>query len=267
MGEAVLTINQISENFPTPLRQRNPRGILVEYLQYELLDSLFKQSAASALSFVGGTAIRILFDSLRFSEDLDFDNFGLSFTDFEKLLKTVCRDMEYKGFLIEYRMVEKGSYHCYIRFPAILHQAGLSPNLEQKILIRIDSETKAKLYQPVLRFLNKFAIYRRIQAAPSNILLSQKMMAVLFRKREKGRDIYDVSYLMGLSSPDFEYIEKLLVVNRQEFLRRFEKRLAELDFNNLARDVGPFLFSSDQLDRVITFPDFWNGQLSISGKL
>jgi hypothetical protein len=33
---------------------------------------LFKNSAAAALSFIGGTAIRILHDSHRFSEDLKF---------------------------------------------------------------------------------------------------------------------------------------------------------------------------------------------------
>jgi hypothetical protein len=122
----MLTIEQLSGHFPLALRQRNPRGMLVEYLQYELLDSLFKNPAAAALSFIGGTAIRILHNSHRFSEDLDFDNFGLSFAQFEELLKTACRDMEYKGFLIEYRIVEKGAYHCYIRFPEILHQSASS---------------------------------------------------------------------------------------------------------------------------------------------
>jgi len=91
----MLTVEQIAGHFPPPLRQRNPRGMLVEYLQYELLDSLFKNPAASALSFIGGTAIRILHDSYRFSEDLDFDNFRLSYTQFEELLKTACRDMQF----------------------------------------------------------------------------------------------------------------------------------------------------------------------------
>ena len=90
----MLTVEQISGYFPLTLRQRNPRGMLVEYLQYELLDSLFKNTAAAELSFIGGTAIRILHDSPRFSEDLDFDNIGLSFSQFEELLKTACRDME-----------------------------------------------------------------------------------------------------------------------------------------------------------------------------
>ena len=253
----MLTLEQLSGHFPPTLRQRNPRGMLVEYLQYELLDSLFKNSAAAALSFIGGTAIRILHDSLRFSEDLDFDNFGLSFVQFEELLKTACRDMEYKGFLIEYRIVEKGAYHCYIRFPEILHQLGLTPDAGRKILIRIDSEAKERLYEPEKVFLNKFAIYRQILAAPAEILLAQKMMTILYRKREKGRDIYDVSFLMSFADSDFLYIEKVLGMDQAEFLSRFDERLGKLDLDFLARDVEPFLFDSEQKERVTTFRDYW----------
>lgn len=254
----MLTVEQISVNFPLPLRQRNPRGILVEYLQYELLDSLFKNAAAAKLSFIGGTAIRILHDSPRFSEDLDFDNFGLSFPQFEELLQTACRDMEYKGFLIEYRVVEKGAWHCYIRFPKILQEVGLSLDGERKILIRIDSEAKEKLYDPKKFFLNKFSVYRQILAAPAAILLPQKMLAILYRKREKGRDIFDVSFLTGFAAPDFDYIKKTIGLERVEFLRRFEARLEELDLNSLAQDVEPFLFTPEQRERVVSFKQFWN---------
>lgn len=253
----MLTVEQISSHFPAQLRQRNPRGMLVEYLQYELLDSLFKNPAAAALSFIGGTAIRILHDSHRFSEDLDFDNFGLSFAQFEDLLKTVCRDMEYKGFLIEYRIVEKGAYHCYIRFPKILQQSGLTPHAGPKILIRIDSEAKEKIYEPRQAFLNKFGVYRRIPAAPAGLLLAQKMITILYRKREKGRDIYDVSFLMGLAVTDFAYIEKLLGLDQKEFSRRFNERLGELDMNALARDVEPFLFAPEERERVAGFREYW----------
>lgn len=260
----MLTLEQISGYFPLPLRQRNPRGMLVEYLQYELLDSLFKNAVAAELCFIGGTAIRILHNSDRFSEDLDFDNFGLSFSQFEELLKTACRDMEYKGFLIEYRVVEKGAWHCYIRFPKILHEAGLSPDTERKILIRIDSEAKEKLYDPKNVFLNRFSVYRQILAAPATILLAQKMMAILYRKREKGRDIFDVSFLAGFAAPDYEYIERTTKLDQVEFLRRFEERLGELDLNSLARDVEPFLFVPEQRERVTSFRDFWSTKL-ISG--
>jgi hypothetical protein len=165
--------------------------------------------------------------------------------------------MEYKGFLIEYRIVEKGAYHCYIRFPKILHQTGLTPDAGRKILIRIDSEAKERLYEPEKFFLNKFAIYRQILAAPADILLAQKMIAILYRKREKGRDIYDVSFLMGFAASDFVYLESILGMDQPTFLRQFEERLRELDLNFLARDVEPFLFDSKQQDRVTSFRDYW----------
>lgn len=72
----MLTFEQICEYFPKELVKINPKGVLVEYLQYELLDSIFKQANSEKLSFIGGTAIRFIYDSKRFSEDIDFDNFG-----------------------------------------------------------------------------------------------------------------------------------------------------------------------------------------------
>ena len=109
----MLTINQISEYFPLAVRRKNHQGVLVEYLQHELLDSIFKEKSSASLCFIGGTAIRILYQNPRFSEDLDFDNFGLSFKSFEKLLQTACKDMANKGFVVEYRFVERGYFRNY----------------------------------------------------------------------------------------------------------------------------------------------------------
>ena len=124
-------------------------------------------------------------------------------------------------------------------------------------LARINSEVKEKLYEPEKVCLNKFTVYRQMPAAPAGILLAQKMMTLLYRKREKGRDIYDVSFLMGFAGPDFTYIEKTLELDRAEFLRRFDERIGELDLNLLARDVEPFLFAPEQQERITTFRDYW----------
>ena len=253
----MLTLEQIKGYFPESVVKKNPRGILVEYLQYELLDSLFKLKEAVSLSFIGGTAIRMLQQSPRFSEDLDFDNFGLTFGQSEKALQKTCRDMEAKGFLVEYRTVEKGAYHCCLRFPEILYETGISPDTGQKILIRIGAEHKERLYEPQRYLLNKFTIYRQILTAPLSILLSQKIMTVMQRKREKGRDVFDVSILLGVAQPDFDYIARYLSLGEKEIIEEFTKRVAELDLEYLARDVEPFLFSPEQKERILTFRDYW----------
>lgn len=263
----MLTIDQLSEYFPANLLLQNPQAALVEYLQHELLDSMFKEKASGALSFIGGTAIRILHQNTRFSEDLDFDNFGLTFGEFEKLLKNACKDMMNKGFVVEYRFVERGAYHCYIKFPDILFRSGISPESSRKILIRIDTESKKKLYEPQIHILNRFALYRQIFAAPASVLLAQKMMTVIERKREKGRDLFDVSYLMGLAKPDFGYIHQCINIERDQFFKMFDKRLQELNLDDLANDVEPFLFSSEQKNRVLTFRDYWKAQSTASGAI
>lgn len=88
MGIAMLTIDQLSDYFPADLRRKNPQGVLVEYLQHELLDSIFKEKSSTSLSFISGTAMRILYQNPRFSEDLDFDNFGLSFSEQKERILT-----------------------------------------------------------------------------------------------------------------------------------------------------------------------------------
>lgn len=260
MGGEMLTLEQIKRYFPELVVKKNPRGILVEYLQYELLDSLFKLKEAASFSFIGGTAIRMLQQSPRFSEDLDFDNFGLTFGQFEQALQKTCRDMEAKGFLIEYRTVEKGAYHCYLRFPEILYKSGISPDAGQKILIRIDTEHKERFYEPQRHLLNKFTIYRQILTAPLSILLSQKMMTVMQRKREKGRDLFDVSILLGVARPDFDYIARYLGLGEKEIIKQFTGRVEELNLEYLAGDVEPFLFSPEQKERVLTFREYWQQQ-------
>jgi len=258
----MLTIEQINGYFEEQLVKKNPKGVIVEYLQHELLDSLFKNKEAISLCFIGGTAIRILQHGQRFSEDLDFDNFGLTFVQFEKMLQKTCRDLETKGFRVEYRMVEKGAYHCYLRFPEILYKAGISPHAEEKILIRIDTEKKAPLYETRPYLLNKFNVYRLILTAPLSILLSQKMMALMTRKREKGRDVFDVSLLLGIVQPDFDYLEKYLGIGKNAIIKQFTRRIEDLDLEFLSRDVESFLFSAEQKERVLTFKEYWQ-QLAV----
>ncbi len=253
----MLTIDQIVSYFTETLFRKNPQGALVEYLQHELLDSLFKNPKSANLSFIGGTAIRILHQSVRFSEDLDFDSFGLSFAEFEAMLAGACKDMEHKGFIVEYRVVERGAFHCYIRFPEILYKTGISPDKGRKILLQVDTEIKDRYYTPRVVVLNRFAVFRHILVAPPEVLLAQKMMTVMHRKREKGRDLFDVSFLLGITRPDFDYIKKNLGVDKEIFLQMFTARLNELDLDFLARDVEPFLLLPDQKDRVLYFREGW----------
>ena len=72
----MISLDQILTQYPEQLRLFR-ESILKEYLQYKILKSIFDQKSSEKLVFLGGTALRIIHGSTRFSEDLDFDNFDL----------------------------------------------------------------------------------------------------------------------------------------------------------------------------------------------
>lgn len=252
-----MTFEQIKIEYDKEVFRKNSKAVLVEYLQHELLDSIFKQKGSEKLSFIGGTAIRIVYGSQRFSEDLDFDNFGLSFKAFGEILEKVVRDMEYKGFKLDFRLIEKGAYHCYIKFPNLLYENNMLDYADEKILVRIDAVKKIKNTNPVIFVLNKFDIYRKILVNPVEVILSQKLIAILERKREKGRDFYDVSFLLGKTNPDFSYLKKMRgYKDGEEFKKDFLKKIDSLKMEKLSQDVSPFLINPDDKERVLSFREY-----------
>ena len=257
----MLTIQQIKENYPEEIFRRNPKGIIVEYLQYELLDSIFKQKNSEKLSFIGGTAIRIIYKSQRFSEDLDFDNFGISYIDFKKLLEKAIKDMMVKSFDIHYKMVKKDAYHCYIKFPELLFRHGLSPHVNEKILVRVDATTKKINTLPKVVVLGGFDVYRKILVNNAAVILTQKLMTIIQRKREKGRDFYDVSYLLGLAKPDYEYLKKEFGLNKKQLKSEVLKKANSLNMKTLAKDTLPFLINPDDQQRILSFKEYIEQEL------
>ena len=249
----MLNFNDVLSYYPAKLRPFR-ENILKEYLQYQILNIVFSTGYSTKLVFLGGTAIRIVHNSIRFSEDLDFDNTGLTKDDFGKVSKAIRKQLELDGYNVEIENVFKGAFHCYIKFPGLLFQNELSGQIKEKILIQLDAEPQKYTYQPEKFLLNKFGIFRHINTVPLNLLLSQKLCACLVRKRSKGRDFFDVVYLMGKTEPDYKFLKKRLNIRtKKELINVLTKKSDTLDFKRLAQDIEPFLFDPAQKDRVVNF--------------
>ncbi len=253
----MLDFQQIKDQYPDHL-QIFERALLREYLQCKILQAVFESKKASKLAFLGGTALRIVYGNNRFSEDIDLDNFDLSWQEFEEVIQRVKRFFELEGFEIEVRNVAKGAYRCYMRFPELLYEQGISPYRQEKILIQVDTAAQGFEYQPEIRILNKFDVFTEIRVIPLNVLLSQKIYTAVNRKRAKGRDFFDITFLFSRTSPDFGFLSQKMGIDTVDSLRReILERIDDYDFQELARDVAPFLMNKDQIKRVEKFREFW----------
>jgi len=151
----MLDIKQIESFYPEYLRSFK-RNLLREYLQYKILEIMFDSRFGERLSFMGGTATRIIHSNTRFSEDLDFDNLGLEEKDFGQLVKLIQKTLQLEGYTVETKNVFKGAYRSYIRIPNILFESGLSEQKEEKLSIQVNAEPQGFNYHPDKIILNKF---------------------------------------------------------------------------------------------------------------
>jgi len=77
------------------------------------------------------------------------------------------------------------------------------------------------------------------------------------RKRSKGRDYYDVSYLLGKTNPDFDYLETVLGNKEKDAIKNKLLEMANKNnLNDLAKDVRPFLIDKNGEDRVLGFKEY-----------
>jgi predicted nucleotidyltransferase component of viral defense system len=252
----MLNYQQIQAFYPPQLHTFGS-FLLREYLQHKILAFIFNSDFANKFAFLGGTCLRIVHQTNRFSEDLDFDNFDLSPSDFEQVAAVIQQGLEREGFQIEMEQVYRGAYHCYIKFPNLLHQAGLSGHREAKILIQLDTEPQNFDFVPEQYLLNKFDVFSNIRITPVDVLLSQKITAFLKRKQPKGRDIYDITFLCAKTQPNYAYLEQRLnVKSATELKELLLNRIATLDLSQQAKDVAPFLFYNQDIQRIMLFENF-----------
>ncbi len=252
----MLTLDQIQSFYPDELH-RYPKFLLREYLQYKILEIIFESPYAKGLCFLGGTCLRIVHGNQRFSEDLDFDNLSLNEDEFEKVARHIKKELTREGFETEMRTVMKGAWHCHIKFPGLLFEKGLSGHREEKILIQLDAEPQHFDYEPERFVLNRFEVFTTILTTPLPLLMAQKLYAIVNRERNKGRDFFDMVFLMGRNiQPDYDYLEDKISVSDAENLKEVVlEKCQQLDMEEMAKDVEPFLFKPTDRKKVIRFED------------
>jgi predicted nucleotidyltransferase component of viral defense system len=253
----MLDISEIKRQYPNELYKFD-RGLLREYLQYQILSIVFKHKLGLKLSFLGGTCLRIVHKSKRFSEDLDFDNKDLTYEEFKELNKHIKKELELLGYIIEIKEIKKLAFHCYIKFPKLLFEQGLSPLKQEKILIQLDTFDQNVTYQKQPFILDKFDIFNQILTTPKEVILSQKLWTITQRNIAKGRDFYDIMFLLQNTKPDLNFLkEKFLTNNKSEIKAQILKHLEHLNWKKLSKDVQPFLFNESDSEKIKLFPAFF----------
>jgi len=252
----MLSLTEIKKFYPENLHKFDD-FMLREYLQYKILEIIFESKYSDKLCFLGGTCLRIIHNSTRFSEDLDFDNFNLTIDDFNNISEIIKNELTKQAYQVEIKNIYKGAFHCYIKFPGLLFNENLSAHKESKILIQLDTEAQNFVFEPQQVFLNKFDVFTNINTTPIDILLAQKYYALINRNRKKGRDFFDIVFLHKTTKPNFEYLnQKIGISNANDLLNKVLIELKNIDLKEMSEDVKPFLFNSTDIKKILHFKNY-----------
>lgn len=207
-------------------------NIVREYFQHLFLSELYKLPRSEQLLFKGGTALRIVYGSPRFSEDLDFSLFRVLPHEqkkfVENLFGTVLAAIERVGIKVEIGGKSdrtSGGYFGEARFQLYDYQL-------LTVTINVSSRNGRDVKGEVETIANDFIPTYNLLHLPKDELVYEKIFLAL-PERKKERDFYDLYFMLRRDMLSPEQKRKLAGVANDIIQWAIEK-----DFR---RELGVFL--------------------------
>jgi predicted nucleotidyltransferase component of viral defense system len=256
----MINIEQIKTFFPPQIQNTTTfdKQILKEYIQLMILDYLSTTPYISKISFIGGTNLRLVKGIDRFSEDLDFDCKNLSEDDFIQMTNGVIQFLTRFGLKVEVRDKENTKLKAFRRniyFPEFLFDLGLSGHKDERFLIKIESQDQGIIYQPIITNIKGCGFFIPFPMPSNGVLCSMKIAATI--NRSKGRDFYDLMFLLSQTKPDYDFLSKRCGINNLDELKQaFDNLLIKVDLKKKQKDFEHLLFNKQNSDKILLFNEF-----------
>jgi predicted nucleotidyltransferase component of viral defense system len=239
------------------------RNLIKERLQDDILNFVYNNSKYNQLIFTGGTCLRKSYGLNRLSEDLDFDflpDSGFQITVFaEDISKALAAPTKISG----------NQNTAFLQFPDnVFVRCDFSSiatgkyRIEKKLIMADNRQFFVTAYDLPTLFANKIVAFLRRN------FFKGKFQKVPF----KGRDIYDIYWLLQLSSrtgyelkPNLDRLLALLELKSVEEVRKLIKeKIALVDAKFVYDDLSALIESREFLEQfLIDFVKMINEQIDL----
>jgi predicted nucleotidyltransferase component of viral defense system len=227
----------ISTDFIKKLAVKNQTtelNILREYLQHLFLSYFYQKPSSEKILFKGGTALKFIYGSPRFSEDLDFSATKISFKKIEGILLATLADIEKENLAVQVNEAKatSGGYLAIYR--------GKILGEEIKIQLEISLRRK-KIQKEAALITQEFLPSYTLIYLSEKELVAEKIKALL--ERGKARDWYDLYFILrkGLEI-DF----KVLGIKREDLKKISLGKLKKVELSFFQKELKPLLPISHQ---------------------
>jgi predicted nucleotidyltransferase component of viral defense system len=166
-----------------------------EYFQHLFLSYFYQQPLTDQIYFKGGTALRMLYGSPRFSEDLDFSSSVSNIRALEDAILGTLADIARENIVVDITesKTTSGGYLAIITFGADQPPVSVQPFDKLRAPLEISLREGEKQGEAVTIISDLVPAYTII-ALTREQLIDEKIQALLFRK--KARDFYDLYFIL-----------------------------------------------------------------------
>jgi len=175
--------------------QTTELNVAREYCQHLFLSYFYKRTEAEKVLFKGGTALRIIFHSPRFSEDLDFsasNSQAVAVSEINQLIDDGLNDIKAEGIEAKKELNHgtqgetSGGYYAVIKLKML--------EFDSELKIQISFRSPDKVVSNNGLIASEFIAPYSIVYLTESILISEKIEALLERK--KPRDFFDLYFIL-----------------------------------------------------------------------
>jgi predicted nucleotidyltransferase component of viral defense system len=219
--------------------QTSAENVVREYCQHLFFSYLYQQPGSERLLFKGGTALRIVFDSPRYSEDLDFTGINISQREVEEIFTSTLANIESAGIRVELEegKATTGGYLGRAYFFAYRKRVPVE--------IQVSLRSGKKLKGITAFIENDYIPAYSLIHLPKEEIVKGKIQALI--NRRKPRDFFDYFFLLSGNYPlakEKETLIKVLKLLREskiDFRRELKELLPASHRMHLLRDFKKIL--------------------------
>ena len=168
--------------------QTTADNVIREYFQQLFLSYLYREKGSDNLLFKGGAALRIIWQSPRFSEDLDFTGVNISVKGIEALMEGALAGIEMED--IQAEIIESkstsGGYLAIFQFE--------SGEYKSRIQVEVSLRDGKKGIGTTTLVRSDLVVPYTMVHLKEDVLVSEKIRACL--TRGKARDFYDLYFIL-----------------------------------------------------------------------
>jgi predicted nucleotidyltransferase component of viral defense system len=193
--------------------QTTEANVRREYLQHVFLSSFYQQPSTDRVYFKGGTAIRMIYRSPRFSEDLDFSTTLGDPTRIEEAMRETVRAVGREGGEAQLAVASQtsGGYVARVAFRLFEQEIAVLLHVSLR-----EGGKRGEVTTIAGDFIPSFIVLQLSQ----DQLIDEKLQALLARR--KARDFYDLYFILR---------SNLLPARKRGIVSRVRTALKETDVN------------------------------------